>query len=128
MRTSCLLIIMTLLLLEPPITSQASLPDQIQDSFLSPPMDCFPHTRWWWPGSAVTKDEITWELEQMRSKGIGGVEQISMGPVYEKGNIEYLSDEYLEMAKHTVAEAKRLGMEVSFNFGGPGWVIGGDWV
>ncbi|MCA9411432.1 MAG: hypothetical protein KC944_09495, partial [Candidatus Omnitrophica bacterium] len=47
---------------------------------------------------------------------------------YEKGNIEYLSDEYLEMAKHTVAEAKRLGMEVSFNFGGPGWVIGGDWV
>ena len=79
-------------------------------------------------GGAVTKEELTWELEQMREKGILGVEQISMGAVYEKGNIEYLSDEYLEMAKHTVEEAKRLGMEVSFNFGGPGWVIGGAWV
>ena len=64
----------------------------------------------------------------MRSHGIRGVEQITMNPVYEKGNIPYLSDEYLRMAKHTVAEAKRLGMEVSFNFGGPGWIIGGDWV
>jgi hypothetical protein len=105
-----------------------NLSDNIRQGFSDPSMDCYPHTRWWWPGSAVTKEEITWELEQMREKGICGVEQISMSPIYEKGNIEYLSDEYLEMARHTVMEAKRLGMEVSFNFGGPGWVIGGAWV
>ncbi len=100
----------------------------LEEQFKNPPMDCWPHTRWWWPGNAVTKKEITWELEQMRGVGIRGVEQITMQPYYEKGNIPYMSEEFLEMARHAVMEAKRLGMEISFNFGGPGWIIGGEWV
>ena len=100
----------------------------MREHFKNPPIDCRPHTRWWWMGNAVTKDEITWELEEMFDKGMGGVEQITMQPVYEKGNIPYLSDEFLEMLQHTVQTAKRLGMNVSLNFGGPGWVLGGDWV
>lgn len=99
-----------------------------KNAFQSPPMDCWPHTRWWWPGNAQTKENITYELEKMRSVGIRGVEQITMPPVYVKGNVDYLSDGFLELVKHTVHEAKRLEMEVSFNFGGPGWIIGGDWV
>lgn len=102
--------------------------DKHREYFKNPPMDCWPHTRWWWPGNATSKENITYELEQMRSHGIRGVEQITMGPYYEKGNIRYLSDEYMELVKHTVKEAKRLQMEVSFNFGGPGWIIGGEWV
>ena len=102
--------------------------DSIQANFINPPADYWPHTRWWWPGNPVSKAEITHELEEMRAHGIRGVEQISMSEVYEKGNIPYLSDEFMEMLKHTVYEAKRLGMEVSLNFGGPGWIIGGAWV
>lgn len=102
--------------------------DTVLSNFKNPPLDCWPHTRWWWPGNPVSKVEITHELEEMRSHGIRGVEQISMDPVYEKGNIPYLSDEFMEMLKHTVKEVKRLGMEVSLNFGGPGWIIGGEWV
>ncbi|HEY5510501.1 MAG TPA: glycosyl hydrolase [Prolixibacteraceae bacterium] len=102
--------------------------DPIETNFAAPPKDCWPHTRWWWPGNAGSREEITRELEQMRSHGIRGVEQISMDPVYEKGNVEYLSDEFMELLKHTVKEAKRLGMEVSLNFGGPGWIIGGEFV
>ena len=102
--------------------------DPLVTGFKNPPVDCWPHTRWWWPGNPVSKEEITYELEQMSSHGIHGVEQITMGPVFEKGNIPYLSDEFMEMLKHTVKEAKRLGMEVSLNFGGPGWIIGGVWV
>ncbi len=100
----------------------------IESNFQNPPTDCWPHTRWWWPGNPVSKEEITLQLEEMSSHGIRGFEQISMGEVYEKGNIPYLSDEFMEMLKHTVKEAKRLGMEVSLNFGGPGWIIGGEWV
>ncbi len=100
----------------------------LEEQFKNPPMDCWPHTRWWWPGNPMDKKEITWELEQMRSVGIRGVEQITMGAVYEKGGIPYLSDEFMDMARHAVNEAKRLGMEISFNFGGPGWIIGGEWV
>ena len=100
----------------------------LESEFAQPPKDCWPHTRWWWPGNAGSKAEITRELEQMRSHGIRGVEQISMDPVYEKGNVPYLSDEFMELLTHTVREAKRLDMEVSLNFGGPGWIIGGEFV
>ena len=102
--------------------------NQHKELFKNPPLDNWPHTRWWWPGNATSKKNITYELEQMRSHGIRGVEQITMSPLYEKGSIDYMSDEYLELVKHTVKEAKRLEMEVSFNFGGPGWIIGGEWV
>ena len=102
--------------------------DTLEANFRNPPADCWPHTRWWWPGNPLSKEEISRELGEMRSHGIRGVEQITMGPVYEKGNIPYLSEEFMEMLKHTVNEAKRLGMEVSINFGGPGWIIGGEWV
>ena len=101
--------------------------DTLQSDFKNPPADCWPHTRWWWPGNPVSKEGITRELEEMCSHGIRGVEQITMGKVYE-GNIPYLSDEFMLMLKHTVSEARRLGMEVSLNFGGPGWIIGGEWV
>jgi hypothetical protein len=96
--------------------------------FVDPPDDCRPRTRWWWMGNAVTKAEISWQLQQMHSQGIRGVEQITMEPMYEKGNIPYLSDEYFDLLKHAVAEACALGMTVSLNFGGPGWVWGGDWI
>ena len=99
----------------------------IQQNFQNPPVDCRPHTRWWWPLS-VTKKEITWELEQMRSHGITGVEQITMGQHYQKGHVPFMSDQFIDLLKYTVKEAKRLGMEVSINFGGPGWIIGGEWV
>ncbi|MBN1349159.1 hypothetical protein JXJ21_07110 [candidate division KSB1 bacterium] len=101
---------------------------ELETNFKTPPIDCMPHTRWWWPGNPVTKEEITWQMEGMKAHGIGGVEQITMGQFYQKGNVPYLSDEFIDILKHTVATAKRLGMEVSLNFGGPGWIIGGEWV
>lgn len=103
-------------------------PESLRAAFADPPVSCRPHTRWWWMGNALSKDDITWQLEQMRSHGIGGVEQISMQEVYEKGNHPYLSPEYLELLRHAVDEADRLGMEFSLNFGGPGWIFGGDFV
>ncbi len=100
----------------------------IKANFLKPPMDCRPHTYWWWPGNAVTEEEITWQLEQMQTHGMGGVLITSAAPeVYEKGNIPFLSDEHIKMLDHAVREAKRLKMEVNLNFA-PGWVFGGYWV
>ena len=126
--TSILILLSMLLWPESGFAIDQNAQKVLKDHFKNPPVDCHPHTRWWWPGNPVSKEGITWELEQMFRHGIGGVEQITMQPVYEKGNIPYMSETFLEMIKHTVSEAKRLGMEVSLNFGGPGWIIGGDWV
>ena len=31
-----------------------------------------PGSYWWWPGSAVDRENITWNLETMREAGMGG--------------------------------------------------------
>ena len=109
-------------------SAQDSATSGIEKTFANPPQDCRPQTRWWWMGNALTKDDISRQLEEMHAQGIGGVEQITMDSVYEKGNIDYLSPQYFELLRHAIAEAHRLHMTVSVNFGGPGWVWGGDWI
>jgi len=101
--------------------------DDLQKYFRNPPEEYWPRTRWWWPGNAATKEEIAWELREMHEKGIGGVEICSVWKMYEKGNIPYLSEEWLEMIKYTIQKAKELKMSVSLTFG-PGWTFGGFWV
>jgi hypothetical protein len=110
-----------------PVPAQDGL-EQMRESFLQPPVDCRPHTRWWWMGNALSKEDITWQLEQMHEQGIGGVEQITMEDVFERGNHPYLSKEFFDLIVHAIREAKKRNMEFSLNFGGPGWIFGGEWV
>ena len=129
-RTLSWLMLITLIILPISIVWSQAHQDKValETNFRNPPMDCRPHTYWWWPGSAVTAEEITWELKQMKEKGLGGVLITSAAPeVYEKGNIPFLSEQYLTMLRHAVLEAKQLDMEVNINFG-VGWVFGGYWV
>jgi len=102
--------------------------EQIHAGFAQPPVECRPHTRWWWMGNALSKEDIAWQLDQMRAQGIGGVEQITMPPVYTQGNHEYLSSEYFDLLRYAVEQAEERGMEFSVNFGGPGWIWGGEWI
>ncbi len=99
----------------------------LREGWKNPPATYRPHTRWWWPGNAVTKEGITWQLEQMKDKGLGGVEIMSFTKVYEKGNIEFDSPRFVEMAGYVVDECRRLGMEVSLSLG-PGWNHGNSQV
>ena len=86
-----------------------------------------PHTRWWWPGSAVSKEGIRQQLETMRDAGMGGVEIISSWQWYQQGNKAYLSEPYFEMVRFVCETARRLDMDVALTFG-PGWDFGGFWV
>jgi len=87
---------------------------------------CRPWTRWWWLGSAVNKEHLTRELETFHAAGIGGVEITAIYGVrgQEGRHIDYLSDRWLDMLRHTCAEAKRLGLEVDLP-PGSGWRCGG---
>ena len=99
----------------------------LKAAWLRPARTYRPHTRWWWPGGAVTSEGITWELEQMSAQGMGGVEIMIPWVMYAQGNIEFLSEEWLQVVKHAVQEAARLDMEVAITFS-PGWCFGGYWV
>jgi hypothetical protein len=88
-----------------------------------------PWTRWWWPGNAVDRENISRELQEMAAAGIGGVEITSIYGVQgeEQRDIEYLSPEFSEILKFTVGEAKRLGMGADIP-PGSGWRCGGPFV
>ncbi len=96
----------------PPITRQAK-----------------PWTRWWWPGSAVERAELSAQLEKFAAANLGGVE---ITPIYgargaEQRNIDFLSPRWVEMLEHGAREAARLDLGVDMATG-TGWPFGGPWV
>ena len=88
-----------------------------------------PWTRWWWEGSAVNKKDLTWNLQQYQQAGLGGVEITPIYGVYgyEKEFVQFLSNQWMQMLDHTLAEAKRMGLGVDLA-NGTGWPFGGPWV
>jgi hypothetical protein len=88
-----------------------------------------PWTRWWWEGSAVTKNDLTWNLEQYQKAGLGGVEITPIYGVhgYEKSFIDFLSPKWMNVFLHTLNESKRLGLGVDLA-NATGWPFGGPWV
>lgn len=92
----------------------------------TPTQENKPYVRWWWLGSAVDKEGLTYNLEEFASKGIGGVE---VTPIYgvqdnEANDISYLSPEWMEMYKFLKSEGERLGVQIDLNCG-TGWPFGG---
>jgi hypothetical protein len=88
-----------------------------------------PWTRWWWPGSAVDRENLTRQLEAFAAAGLGGVEitPIYGARGYEERYLDFLSPAWMEMLRHTGEEAARLGLGVDMTTG-TGWPFGGPWV
>jgi len=88
-----------------------------------------PWTRWWWFGSAVNKEGLTFNMDNLHKAGIGGVE---ITPIYgvkgcEKQSISFESPEWMKMLSFTLSEGKRMGMGVDMT-NASGWPFGGPWV
>lgn len=88
-----------------------------------------PWTRWWWLGSGVDEKNLTRQLESFAKAGIGGVEicPIYGAQGYEDRDLDFLSDEWIEMLDHTSKECARLGLGLDLTTG-TGWPFGGPWV
>ncbi len=88
-----------------------------------------PGTYWWWMGSAVDSENLTYNLENLHTAGIGNVHII---PIYgvkgqEENYINFLSPAWMEMLSHTLDEAERLDMNVDMSTT-TGWPFGGSHV
>jgi hypothetical protein len=88
-----------------------------------------PGCYWWWMGSAVDKENITWNLETMRTAGMGGGTIVPIYGVkgYEERYLQHLSPEFVDMVSHASKEAKRLDMWVDMTTG-TGWPFGGPMI
>ncbi len=94
-----------------------------------PAVENRPGAYWWWLGSAVDKENLTWNLETMRQAGMGGGTIVAIYGVKgnEENDIEFLSPKWFEMISYAAKEADRLGMWVDLT-PGTGWPYGGPMV
>ena len=88
-----------------------------------------PWSRWWWPGSIVTKSDLTATMEKYRNAGLGGMEIAVIYGVkgQEDKFINYLSPRWMEMFTHVLAEGERLDLGIELA-NASGWPFGGPWV
>ena len=82
--------------------------------------------RWWWPGSAVDKQNIEWSMKLFSASGIGSVE---ITPIYgvqgnEANAINFLSDRWMSQLAAVEREGKKNNILVDMNTG-TGWPFGG---
>ena len=91
--------------------------------FRDPSGDYVPLLMWFW-SDVVTKEQITFQMEKMREQNIQNFF------VHPSGGIctEYLSDEYKELIRFVVSEAKRLGMHywIYDEYDWPSGIAGGE--
>ena len=99
--------------------------------FQNPPDWAKPSGYWWWLNGNVDKEAITRDMEEFKEKGMGAVLLVNSGQWPQKDEAfkgpEFLSDEWLELYKHALKEADRMGIKVDVNIA-PGWNMGGPWV
>ncbi|MBC7615660.1 MAG: glycoside hydrolase family 2 [Pedobacter sp.] len=87
----------------------------VEDDFKNPVSNYRPFVRWWWNGNKIEKSELARELKLLKDAGIGGVE---INPISFPSNtddmgiesVEWLSDEWVDLLKFTLTEAKKLDL------------------
>ncbi|MDD4191110.1 MAG: glycosyl hydrolase [Mangrovibacterium sp.] len=110
------------------------------DDFQTVPDSVKPWVYYWWLKGNVTKELITSDLEEMKKKGIGGLllfdsrgywddyhGKTSHIPVPLDVKYEFMGQEWREMVKHTMQEARRLGLKMSINLANTGGSLRGPW-
>jgi hypothetical protein len=103
---------------------------QLTESFQHPPDDTRPLVRWWWFGPAVTKPELSREIDSMKAGGFGGFEVQPTYPLAVDGepaglvNLKFMSPEFLEDLGFVAQKAKETGMMMDLTLGS-GWPYGG---
>lgn len=90
--------------------------NSLRHGFQQPPSSAKPVVWWHWINSNVTKEGITKDLEWMKRAGIGGFQafDVSIGEGQEIAKkVAYGSPEWLELIRHTAAEADRFGLDMT---------------
>ena len=86
--------------------------------FQDPPMEARPGAFWDWMNGNVDLDRITYELEEMKAKGMSGVEIWDIGvihPIPEEpipAGPAFLEPESLKAVNHAIEQADRLGLHL----------------
>lgn len=101
--------------------------------FRVPPEAAKPWAYWWWIHGNVDRASITRDLEEMKEKGFSGVLLFDARGYHDvyvpppPARNEFMSPEWRALVKHALAEANRLGIEVSINLSSCAGALKGPW-
>lgn len=95
--------------------------EELKAGFGNTPAEARLRCYWWWLNSMATKESITRDLEEMKDKGYGGASLVDAGSsnyqvaVKTAAGPVFMSPAWMELYKHAVKEADRIGIELSVN-------------
>jgi len=105
--------------------------DALFKNFVTPPATARSSCYWWWFNGRVDREGILRDLEAFKAKGMGGVLLVNssdgLGGARIPQGVKFLSEEWKELYRFAMKEAKRLGIEVGINLSS-GWCMGGPWI
>ena len=117
---------------------------ELRRGFSQPPIEARPWVIWFWWNGVLEREEITRQLRELAAAGFGGAEircvtfhgwggeplehmdADSLARIAHK-QVDYLSDEFIDLLEHTCKTAKSLDLRLSINMG-QGWPPGGPWI
>ncbi|BBF69674.1 hypothetical protein SBA_ch1_18740 [Sphingomonas bisphenolicum] len=112
----------------------ASLPamaGSLEEGFAHPPAEAKPRLRWWWPGAAVSEEELRREVKLMADNGFAGGEIQAMSPNFvtltpeEKAVVnDYAEPSFFVHVRAAGEAAKALGLSLDYTLGSS-WPSGG---
>lgn len=110
------------------LTGVALAADDLEQGFLHPPAAARPWTYFFVMDGNLTREGITADFEAIQRARLGGVLFMEVNVGIPRGPVEFMSPAWRQLFKHAVAEAERLGLQLTLN-AGPGWTgSGGPWV
>jgi len=100
--------------------------------FLDPPRQARPGALWTWMNAYVDNEQLSYELQEMKDKGMRGAIIWDIGALFDPDKIipegpAFLGPESVTSIHHAMDEAERLGLELGLS-AASSWNSGGPWV
>lgn len=111
------------------IAAHADEPTQpLADAFANPPESATPGVYWFFMDGNLSKEGMRADLDAMRAAGIGRALTLEADQGGPRGNVNYMTPEWLDCWNDAGKYAEKLGIELVANVG-PGWCgAGGPWI
>ncbi|MGD0536618.1 MAG: glycosyl hydrolase [Verrucomicrobiota bacterium] len=111
-----------------PALAAAPSVEALARGFLNPPASARPWVYYFIMDGNLAREGVTADFEALKRAGIGGMIIMEVDVGIPRGPVKFMSPEWRQIFKHAVAEAERLGLQITLN-AGPGWTgSGGPWV
>lgn len=111
--------------------SEQSKVDQLREGFISPPLEARPRALWDWVDGNFQLEEITREMEEAKSMGMGGFDIWDVRSVVDEAGIvpagpPFMGEKSVEAICFAINEAERLELDLGLIIAS-GWNAGGAW-